>query len=145
MQVETLGNPGWKTSDWCSTARAYSALTAIPSIGSHAVIINLGLNDKNANRIAAAFKADLKTIASKWIAANADVILAIPHTCTVSSYNLDATYVQAIFDAASELGLASPIDLRTIGLVSGDYFDGVHLTSSGYAKVGQAYFTRLTA
>lgn len=145
VQVETLGVSGWKTSDWLVSTEAYSPRNAIAQLGSHLFIIDLGVNDKNNGRTIAAYKADLKTLATTCRATGADVLLAIPHLAqnAAGGYYFDASWAQAVIDAASELGLPPPIDLRAIGLVAADYQDDIHLRSSGYAKVGQAYAARL--
>lgn len=148
VQLVNAGIAGATTATFIAATTAWAPQNAIPRMDADLFLINLGLNDKNQGVPVATYKTRLKSIASNCIAAGADAQLIIP-TPASSGHNLDAAYIQAIKDAASELGLQPPVDLYTLfgsyAASIADYSDEVHLKPSGYARVGAAEAAQLIA
>ena len=134
VQVVNMGSVGSTTADWIHTLQPYAGLAAVEALvpSFDAFFVELGANDWFASTPRATFKANLITLATALKANGADVQLVIPTTLTTNNYSADWLNVYA--EVAAQLGLPAPINLQSVSLATADYWDGTHLTASGYQK-----------
>lgn len=141
VEFVNLGAAGSTTGTWVAGSSTWRPLNAAAFLAFDAVVINLGLNDKNTGVAASTYQTNLQSIVSAFKAAGSDIILVHPHSGLGGTpYDFDASY-----DAAWYVVAATAIaqgDLRSVSLVTADYFDTVHLVGAGYGKEA-AYLSQL--
>jgi len=138
IELWNMGRPGWTAGDWAAdSVNYYASMNAIVQHAAKAYLINLGANDANTGVAVSTFKTNYQTLIDA-VKAFATVRLVKTHGTIArngTGYDPPASYRIAIDELVASNSLPSSIDFyNKANLVLADYFDGIHLAQSGYAK-----------
>ena len=141
---------GWASSNYTAIA-SWSVNSNPCSVPADLIVLDLGLNDRNAAVSASVYQTQMQTIITNAKACGADVLLVRyppPNPATWSNSALEPVYASALYALATSNGLPL-IDLTYrfggsyAAMPPGESYDGVHLTKTGYADKAMALFSIL--
>jgi lysophospholipase L1-like esterase len=128
FHICNAGARNWTTTDWVVADHPNSPLSAIAYAAPDVVVIDLGINDwRQSGTSIATFKANMQTIIDACLAAEAQVVLCIPHAIQTYVTASDAWSLAATIAAYQDLAAANscalvnaPHEFYAAGLAAAD-------------------------
>lgn len=138
VTVINAARGGYETADYLDSTDFYSPANVLPTLDADLILVELGINDRNAALPPASYRAQLDALLD-LLPADADVVLIASASPTEGALTLWADYVAQVNACAASRGVPF-IDL-TIAMgdratieAQGWNSDGVHLTRAGLAE-----------
>lgn len=140
LELWNMGYAGSKVSDWLKNNFMWSPLSALSIYAPDFYTIALGGNDVANGVSSATFSANLQALitAAKGAAPRVALVKIHPGNPTTVPANLPPSYLAAMDALQTSNNLAPTINFHdNVPLTIADYYDGIHLTNSGYIKEAQ--------
>jgi lysophospholipase L1-like esterase len=141
VAIWNMGASGTKTDFWLTSGHVGAPLDTLVSLRPDVTLVNLGINDMVMRTDPAVFKANMRAILLRADGAG-DVVVIVPNRVDPLSVPIDLqkAYETALFELSTELAIPIVSIPSIIGEFEqaravGYYFDDVHLSAAGYAKV----------
>lgn len=149
VQVINAGWGGSKASDWIAADQPYRALGGLPQVEADLTVIALGVNDWNAGTAAATYRTQLGVLMDRALIRGDVLLVSGPPSDPAqgkASYATQAAIAAAGAQAASDRGLAAPIDGTALfggGFAPDLMFDAVHPNAAGHDLIAEAVRARV--
>jgi hypothetical protein len=149
LEVWNMGYGGADVATQLTTTNAWSPGNAFDGVLAAGDVdlwtFMQGINDKGHSITSSTYQTNLTSMLNKLKGGGKDVLMVKEHKVNAGAYDLDATWLAAIDAASAAAGLLSPLNMNALPLVTGDWYDTLHLAGQGADKMAMEYRALIAA